>query len=103
MVGSIITVLPLGKLYRKHNAKWLYIISVIFFLASSALCGAAPNMQVMIVGRVFLGMSGNGMYFGILVWNLIVFWNHADTSKNLLSVFTSDKERPAYLSLVYVD
>lgn len=85
MVGSIITVLPLGKLYGIYNAKYLYIASLVLFLASSALCGAAPNMASMIVGRVFLGMAGNGMYFGIL---------------NLLSVMTTDKERPAYLSLV---
>ncbi|OCK99433.1 MFS general substrate transporter [Cenococcum geophilum 1.58] len=85
MAGSIVTVLPLGKLYGKYNAKWLYIISVVLFLASSALCGAAPNMNAMIVGRVFLGMAGNGIYFGILT---------------LLSVNTSDMERPAYLSLV---
>ena len=67
MAGSFITVLPLGKLYGKYNARSLYIISEILFLASSALCGAAPNMNAMIVGRVFLGMSGNGVYFGILV------------------------------------
>lgn len=67
MAGSIVTVLPLGKLYGKYNAKSLYIISVVFFLASSALCGAAPNMNAMIVGRFFLGMAGNGIYFGILV------------------------------------
>ena len=67
MVGSIVTVLPFGKLYGKYNAKWLYIISVVFFLASSALCGGAPNMRAMIVGRVFLGMAGNGIYFGIMV------------------------------------
>jgi MFS family permease len=66
MVGSIVTVLPLGKLFSKYNAKWLYVISVILFLASSALCGAAPSMSAMIVGRVFLGMSGNGIYFGIM-------------------------------------
>ena len=85
MVGSIVTVLPLGKIFAKYNAKWLYIISVVLFLASSALCGAAPSMNAMIIGRVFLGMSGNGIYFGIIT---------------LLSVQTSDKERPAYLSLV---
>ncbi|KAG9984867.1 major facilitator superfamily transporter, partial [Aureobasidium melanogenum] len=85
MVGSIVTVLPLGKLFSKYNAKWLYVISVVLFLASSALCGAAPTMSAMIVGRVFLGMSGNGIYFGIMT---------------LLSVYTHDKERPMYLSLV---
>lgn len=85
MVGSIVTVLPLGKLFSKYNAKWLYVISVVLFLASSALCGAAPSMNTMIVGRVFLGMSRNGIYFGIMT---------------LLSVYTDDKERPMYLSLV---
>ncbi|KAF2137121.1 uncharacterized protein K452DRAFT_362141 [Aplosporella prunicola CBS 121167] len=85
MVGSIVTVLPLGKLYAKYNAKTLYIISLVAFLASSALCGAAPTMSAMIVGRVFLGMAGNGIYCGILT---------------LLSVYTEDHERPAYLSLV---
>ncbi|KFZ03942.1 hypothetical protein V502_10536 [Pseudogymnoascus sp. VKM F-4520 (FW-2644)] len=85
MVGSIVTVLPLGKLYGKYNAKHLYLISVVIFLAASALCGAAPNMSAMIVGRVLLGMAGNGIYFGILT---------------LLSVHTDDTERPMYLSLV---
>jgi MFS family permease len=85
MVGSIVTVLPLGKLYGKYNAKHLYLISVVIFLAASALCGAAPNMSAMIVGRVLLGMAGNGIYFGILT---------------LLSVYTDDNERPTYLSLV---
>lgn len=85
MVGSIVTVFPLGKLYGTFDAKWLYVISVVIFLAASALCGAAPNMSAMIVGRVLLGMSGNGIYFGILT---------------LLSVYTDEKERPAYLSLV---
>lgn len=85
MVGSIVTVLPLGKLYGKYNAKHLYLISVVLFLAASALCGAAPNMSAMIVGRVMLGMAGNGIYFGILT---------------LLSVHTNDTERPTYLSLV---
>ncbi|MCJ1327053.1 hypothetical protein MMC10_003719 [Thelotrema lepadinum] len=85
MVGSFVTVLPLGKLYSAYDAKWLYIISVVLFLASSALCGASPNMSAMIVGRVFLGMAGNGIYFGIMT---------------LMSVNTLDKERPSYLSLV---
>ncbi|KAF2216896.1 hypothetical protein CERZMDRAFT_92969 [Cercospora zeae-maydis SCOH1-5] len=85
MLGGIVVVLPLGKLYGKFNAKWLYITSLVIFLAASAICGAAPNMDAMIVGRVFLGAAGSGMYFGVL---------------NLLSVYTEDKERPIYLSLV---
>ncbi|MCJ1264269.1 hypothetical protein MMC22_004140 [Lobaria immixta] len=85
MIGGVAVVLPFGKLYGLYNAKYLYIMSAVLFLAASALCGGAPNMTAMIVGRVFAGAGGNGMFLGILT---------------LLSVNTSDRERPAYLSLV---
>jgi MFS family permease len=85
MIGGVAMVMPFGKLYGMYDAKWLYIISSVIFLAASALCGGAPTMNAMVVGRVFAGAGGNGMYLGVLT---------------LLSVNTSDKERPAYLSLV---
>lgn len=85
MVGAMVSLLPVGKLYSKYNAKWVYIINVVVFLASSALCGAAPNMNAIIVGRVFLGLSGAGMYGGVLT---------------LVSAYTDDHERPGYLSLI---
>ena len=85
MIGGVAVVLPFGKLFSLYNAKHLYICSSILFLAASALCGGAPNMSAMIVGRVLAGAGGNGMYLGVLT---------------LLSVNTSDQERPAYLSLV---
>ena len=85
MIGGVAMVMPFGKLYGMYNAKWLYIISSIIFLAASALCGAAPTMNAMIVGRVFAGAGGNGMYLGVLT---------------LLSVTTTDRERPTYLSLM---
>ncbi|MCJ1367960.1 hypothetical protein MMC16_007098 [Acarospora aff. strigata] len=85
MIGGVAMVMPFGKLYGMYNAKWLYIISSVVFLAASALCGAAPNMDAMIIGRVFAGAGGNGMYLGVLT---------------LLSVNTTNKERPAYLSLI---
>lgn len=78
-------VLPFGRLYGLFNAKWLYILSSVLFNVGSALCGAAPTMKALIVGRVLAGMGGNGMYLGVMT---------------LLSVNTSDKERPGYLSFV---
>ncbi|KAK4553136.1 hypothetical protein LTR86_009863 [Recurvomyces mirabilis] len=83
-VGSLALVMPFGKLYGLFDAKWLYIISTVTFLASSALCGAAPSMSAEIVGRVLAGAGGNGMYLGVLT---------------LLSVNTNDRERPFYLGL----
>lgn len=77
--------LPFGKLYGLFDAKWLYIVSAILFNAGSALCGGAPNMSALIVGRVLAGLGGNGMYIGVLT---------------LLSVNTSDRERPGYIGMM---
>ncbi|KAL8836062.1 MAG: hypothetical protein Q9176_006519 [Flavoplaca citrina] len=76
--------MPYGKFYNLFNAKWVYIASFVLFQASSALCGGAPNMTAEIIGRVFASTGGNGMYLGLLT---------------LISVNTTDKERPAWISL----
>lgn len=87
MIGAAAMVLIVGKLYTLYNAKWLYIIFTVIFMAASAVCGAAPTMNGEIVGRVFAGVGGNGMYIGVLT---------------LLSLNTTSRERPQYLSLTYV-
>ncbi|KAM5490289.1 hypothetical protein MaudMau93_002487 [Microsporum audouinii] len=84
MIGGMAMVLPLGKLYTLYDTKLVYIISTVIFMAASALCGAAPTMTAEIIGRVFAGAGGNGMYFGLLA---------------LMSTNTTSKERPQYLSL----
>ena len=50
--------LPFGQFYQKFNAKWLYVVSVIIFQGGSALCGGAPNMTALIIGRVIAGIGG---------------------------------------------
>lgn len=85
MIGGLVVAMPTGKLYGIFNAKWLYMLFVVLFMAGSALCGAAPTMSALIVGRVIAGAGGNGMYVGVLT---------------LLSVNTTDKERPTYLGLI---
>lgn len=85
MIGGVAVVLPYGKLFGLYNAKWLYIGSSVLFMAGSALCGGAPNMNAIIVGRVIAGVGGNGMYLGVMT---------------LISVNTNDKERPMYLGLM---
>jgi MFS family permease len=85
LLGGAAVVLPWGKLFGLFDTKWLYIVSSILFNVGSALCGAAPNMDALIVGRVLAGWGGNGMYLGVMT---------------LLSVNTTDRERPGYLSFV---
>ena len=85
LLGGSAVVLPFGKIFGLFNTKWLFNGSVILFNVGSAICGAAPNMNALIVGRVLAGIGGNGMYLGV---------------QTLLSVNTTPKERPGYLSFV---
>lgn len=48
-----------GKLYAIFSAKWLYVSSVLLFETGSALCGAAQNMDMFIVGRAIAGLGVN--------------------------------------------
>jgi MFS family permease len=63
-MGSVAIILLVGKLYGIFEIKWLIIASIITFEAGSALCGAAPNADALIIGRVVAGMGGAGMYIG---------------------------------------
>jgi hypothetical protein len=64
------------------NVKWLHIGSVTVFATGSAVCGAAPNMNALIIGRVIAGTGGAGMYLGML---------------NLVAINTTARERPVYM------
>ena len=70
--------LPLGQFCAIFNAKWLYIISVAIFEIGSAVCGAAPNMNALIIGRMVAGIGAVGIYTGSIF---------------LISVSTSVQER----------
>lgn len=74
-----------SKLFGQFNNKHLFIAGVIIFEAGSALCGAAPTIAVLIIGRALCGVGGAGIYLGAL---------------NLLSVLTTEAERPVYLSFI---
>ena len=63
-LGSTVSILPIGKAYAVFNTKWLYVTCLAMFAAGSALCGGAPSMNAMIVGRVWAGAGGAGMYLG---------------------------------------
>lgn len=63
-LGSTVAILPLGKAYGIFDAKWIFIGCLTMFAAGSALCGAAPSMNAIIVGRVWAGAGGAGMYLG---------------------------------------
>ncbi|TGO63816.1 hypothetical protein BOTNAR_0095g00140 [Botryotinia narcissicola] len=82
LIGAASTNLVWGKIFGQFNAKWTYIISIIIFEAGSALCGGAPNMSALIVGRALCGFGGSGAYVGVMT---------------LLAASTTIHERPLYI------
>lgn len=86
MLGGSVVVLPAGRLYEIFEARFLYIISTILFVVGSAVCGAALNANALIVGRVITGIGGSARYFGTVT---------------LLSIYTSEQERPMYIGFIY--
>ncbi|KAL8684593.1 MAG: hypothetical protein Q9224_006249, partial [Gallowayella concinna] len=87
LVAAAGTNLVWGKMYAQFDAKHLYLISVFFFEAGSAICGAANTMDALIIGRAICGFGGAGMYLGVMT---------------LLSVTTTEHERPTYIGFTGV-
>jgi MFS family permease len=87
MVLTVFVTINSGKAYGIFNIKWMFFACVILFEVGSALCGAAPNMDAIIVGRVLAGVGGAGTYCGGLVY---------------ISVMTGIDERPLYVAGIAV-
>ncbi|KAL4738955.1 major facilitator superfamily domain-containing protein [Aspergillus similis] len=84
-LGSVCVILLLGTIFNTFNMKWVYIATVVLFEAGSALCGAAPTMNALIVGQVIAGAGGSGIYLGCLQY---------------FAVATAEKERGFYMALI---
>lgn len=83
LLGATSTNMVWGRVYSQYNSKWLYVGNVFFFEVGSAICGAAPNIDVLIVGRAICGVAGSGLYVGVM---------------SLIAVTTTMSERPLYIS-----
>ena len=57
-MGSVATIVVFGKFYSVFDTKYVFLTSIVLFEIRSAVCGAAPSMNVMIVGRVVAGVGG---------------------------------------------
>jgi MFS family permease len=82
LISAASTNLVWGKVYGQFNAKWTYTLSVLVFEVGSAVCGAAPNVNAFIIGRAICGVSGAGMYVGLMT---------------MIAVTTTLKERPVFV------
>lgn len=84
-LGCTVSSFPVGRAYSLFDTKSIYIGSLIMFAAGSALCGAAPTMNAMIVGRVWAGAGGAGMYLGTL---------------NLFTALCLPSEQPVFVGMI---
>jgi hypothetical protein len=64
----------------------MFMVNLLLFEIGSAICGAAPNLPALIVGRVIAGVGGCGIYAGGLMY---------------VSLLTTNHERPLYLAGIY--
>lgn len=74
-----------GKIYEEYNNKYLFLVAVFIFEIGSAVCGSAPSLNVLIVGRAICGLGGPGLYLGTIT---------------ILTALTRVAERPLYMSFV---
>lgn len=65
LLGASASNLFWGQIYANYNSKWVYMVCFVIFEVGSALCGASPNIDTLIVGRAFCGIGGSGMYNGV--------------------------------------
>jgi DHA2 family multidrug resistance protein len=61
LVANGIVVPMSGWLALKFGRKRLILICTALFIISSAICGAAPNMAVLVIARIFQGAGGGAM------------------------------------------
>ncbi|KAJ7213234.1 major facilitator superfamily transporter [Mycena rebaudengoi] len=67
LLATAATQLLFGKFYTFLPIKWVYITAVMAFEVGSALCGAAPNSEALIVGRAIAGLGSAGIFTGALI------------------------------------
>ena len=57
----------MGRIYTFYNPKWVFLYAIGLFEVGSAICGAAPNSTVFIVGRAVAGTGSSGIFSGAIV------------------------------------
>lgn len=67
MLSSAAFQLLFGRIYRCYSTRWTFLCCIILFEVGSAVCGAAPNSPVFIVGRAIAGIGSAGIWIGAMM------------------------------------
>ncbi|KAJ3056698.1 hypothetical protein HK097_005099 [Rhizophlyctis rosea] len=67
----LLTATPIAPLYGKmadiFGRKACFMFAIAVFEIGSAICGAAPNMVALIIGRAIAGIGGGGLFSLVLI------------------------------------
>lgn len=58
--------LAFGQVLSIAPTKWVYMLLICIFELGSLLCGVAPSMNVLILGRAIAGVGGGGIFVSVL-------------------------------------
>ncbi len=82
-MGNVCVILLIGKCYGLFEIKYILLANFLLFEIGNVVCGAAQNMNAIIVGRVISGVGGAGCFLG-LVHRFASAWSAvSDYSKEL--------------------
>jgi MFS family permease len=56
-----------ARLYTFYSIKTVFLSSILVFEVGSAICGAAPNSEALIIGRAIAGCGSAGIFSGAMV------------------------------------
>jgi MFS family permease len=62
----------IGRVYTFYSAKIVFLCCIFLFEIGSAICGAAPNSPVFIVGRAIAGLGAAGIFGGAIVLTMFI-------------------------------
>ena len=73
MLAACSLQLLMGRVYTFYNPKTVYLSAIVVFEIGSAICGAAPNSTVFIIGRAIAGAGSAGIFSGaiVIIMNLV--------------------------------
>jgi len=63
LLSAAVFLVPFGKLADIHGRKRVFVVGLLVYTATSALCAIAPSFPFLLAGRVAQGIGG-GMIFG---------------------------------------
>jgi MFS family permease len=59
-------ILIYGRVYTFHSTKWVFLSGIFLFEVGSAVCGAAPTSNALIIGRAIAGFGSSGIITGAI-------------------------------------